>query len=215
MTEKSKNSGPAGETASFGGFQRIYQDLLEEMKTVNVRAAAQNLGLPYTEEEGVEVPFLGRTFLISNRGAASKDGEMVREIMASVLFHYIMCGSAARPAGRFVTLSELAGPLFKQSSYSGSALERPIARRFAGKSDELLSVAESLGGRREGEAGLGGISLVFETLPHILMQIVFYDQDKEFPAKATLLFDANATKLMDFESLAVLATIFIRDLVNR
>ncbi|SHK73784.1 protein of unknown function [Desulfatibacillum alkenivorans DSM 16219] len=78
-----------------------------------------------------------------------------------------------------------------------------------------MAAAKFLGGRREGEAGMGGLSLVFETLPHILVQIVFYDRDEEFPARAIVLFDANATKLIDFESLAVLATIFIRDLVNR
>jgi hypothetical protein len=51
-------------------------------------------------------------------------------------------------------------------------------------------------------------------LPHILLQLVFYDQDDEFPARTTLLFDRNATQLIDFEALAVLVTVFVQSLTG-
>ena len=44
--------------------------------------------------------------------------------------------------------------------------------------------------------------------------IFFYDKDDEFPARATLLLDANATQLIDFEALAVSVTIFVRFLTE-
>ena len=53
-------------------------------------------------------------------------------ITGSVLIHYILRGSSWRPAGKFVTFAELAGPLFKHGSYSSSVLERPIIKRFQG-----------------------------------------------------------------------------------
>jgi hypothetical protein len=130
------------------------------------------------------------------------------------LIHYILKGSRSRPAGQFVTFTELAGPLFKQGSYSHSALEQPIIKRFRGPVSKLLAVAESVGGRQGGEAGLGSVSLIFDLLPHILLQLVFYDQDKEFPAQVSLLFDRNATQLIDFETLAVLVTVFVYSLTS-
>jgi hypothetical protein len=51
-------------------------------------------------------------------------------------------------------------------------------------------------------------------LSHILLQLVFYDQDDEFPARTTLLFDRNATQLIDFEALAVLVTVFVQSLTR-
>ena len=61
---------------------------------------------------------------------------------------------------------------------------------------------------------MGSISITFELLPHILLQLIFYDRDDEFPARATLLFDRNATQLIDFESLAVLVTLFVQSLTG-
>ncbi|MCF8095243.1 MAG: DUF3786 domain-containing protein, partial [Desulfobacteraceae bacterium] len=40
------------------------------------------------------------------------------------------------------------------------------------------------------------------------------DRDEEFPARATLLFDSNATQLIDFETLAVLVTLFVHSLTG-
>jgi hypothetical protein len=130
------------------------------------------------------------------------------------LIHYLLAGSSSRPAGRFVPLAELAGPLFTQSSYSQSALEGPLVKRFQGRIPEFLSIAESIGGRQGGISGLGSVSVIFDVLPNILLQLIFYDKDDEFPARATLLLDANATQLIDFEALAVLITIFVRFLIE-
>ena len=132
----------------------------------------------------------------------------------SVLIHYILKGSRSRPDGQFVTLAELAGPLFKHGSYSSSALERPIIKRFQGRIPELLAAAASVGGRQGGEAGLGAVSLIFDLLPHIPLQLIFYDRDDEFPARATLLYDLNATQMIDFEVLAVLVTVFVQYLTK-
>ena len=64
------------------------------------------------------------------------------------------------------------------------------------------------------QAGLGSVSLIFNLLPHIPMQLIFYDRDDEFPARATLLFDLNATQLIDFEVLAVVVTLFVQSLAK-
>ena len=42
--------------------------------------------------------------------------------------------------------------------------------------------------------------------------MIFYDSDDEFPARASLLIDQNATDFLEFELMAVLVTIFIREL---
>jgi hypothetical protein len=58
------------------------------------------------------------------------------------------------------------------------------------------------------------VSLIFDLLPHVLLQIIFYDWDDEFPARATLLYDLNATQMIDFEVLAVLVTEFVQSLTK-
>jgi hypothetical protein len=44
-------------------------------------------------------------------------------------------------------------------------------------------VAASYSGRQGEEAGLGAVSLIFDLLPHIPLQLIFYNRDDEFPAR--------------------------------
>ena len=196
------------------GYSKIYEDLIERLQSADIATSAKHLGLSLSDAGEAEVPFMGTTYLVSNAGVRRTDGKRVPDTTGSALIHYVLRGSRSRPAGKFATFAQLAGPLFRQGSYSGSALEQPIIKRFQGRVPELLSAAASVGGRQAGEAGLGSVSLIFDLLPHILLQLIFYDRDDEFPARATLLFDLNATQLIDFEALAVLVTMFVQSLTK-
>ena len=198
-----------------GGHKWIYENLVERLATADIAASAQHLGLAVNDLGEAEVLFLGATYLVSNKGVRRSDGKGFKEAAGSVLIHYILKGSSSRPAGKFATFAELAGPLFKHGSYSSSALELPIIKRFQGRLPELLAAAASYGGRQGGEAGLGAVSLIFDLLPHIPVQLIFYDRDDEFPARATLLYDLNATQLIDFEVLAFLVTLFVQSLTKQ
>jgi hypothetical protein len=197
-----------------GGHRWIYEDLLDRLANADISTSAEHLDLALNDAEEAEIPFFGTTFLVSREGVRRLDGQRFSDATGSALIHYILKGSRTRSDGRFVTFAELAGPLFKQSSYSKSALERPIIKRFQGRIPELLAVAALVDGHQGGEAGLGSVSLIFDLLPHIPLQLIFYDRDDEFPARATILFDLNATQLIDFEVLAVLVTIFVQSLTK-
>jgi hypothetical protein len=201
-------------TSGTGGYRQIYLDLIQELRQADIAALAAALGLALNQEGEARIPFLGASYLLSNDGVRRADGQGFRHVTGSGLIRYLLMGSKSRPAGEFVTFANLAGPLFSQGGYSGSALEQPIRKRFQGQTQELLRVAASLGGRPGGVGGLGSVSLLFDLLPHIQLQLVFYDRDEEFPARATLLFDKNATNLLDFETLAVLVTVFVNSLAK-
>lgn len=202
------------ENVAIGGHRWIYENLIEQLRNTDIATSAKHLDLTLNDAGEANIPFLGETFLISNEGVRRSDGKGFKDAIGSVLIHYILKGSSSRPAGNFINFAELAGPLFKQSSYSSSALERPIIKRFQGRVPELFEVAALYGGHKGGEAGLGSVSLIFDLLPHILLQLIFYDRDDEFPARATLLFDLNSTQFIDFEVLAVLVTIFVQALTK-
>jgi hypothetical protein len=202
------------EAVAVGGHKWIYQDLVGRLANADIAASSRYLGLSLNGAGEAEVPFLGTTYLVSRQGVRRSDGERFLDAAGSALIHYVLKGSRSRPSGQFVTFAELAGPLFKHGSYSSSALEHPIIKRFQGRVPELLAVAATVGGCQGGEAGLGAVSLIVDLLPHIPLQLIFYDRDDEFPARSTLLFDLNATQLVDFEVLAVLVTIFIQFLTK-
>jgi len=202
------------EMAAVGGHRYIYSHLLARLAGTNLAAAAETLQLATHASGEVAVPFLGATFLASRQGVRRADGGRFLDADGSVIIHYLLAAGPSHPAGHFVTLAELAGPLFKQGSYSQSALERPVVERFQGRLPELLTTAAALGGGEGGEAALGAVSLIFELLPHIPLQLMFYDRDEEFGARATLLLDRNATTQLEFEVLAVAVTRFVQTLTK-
>jgi hypothetical protein len=202
------------DTFVIGGHKKIYEDLLQSLKSADIATSARHLDLALNDRGEAEVPFFGTSYLVSREGVRRADEKRFSDAIASALIHYILKGSDCRSKGQFVTLAQLAGPLFEHSSYTQSALERPIVKRFQSKVHELLTIAASVGGHPGGEAGLGAVSLIFYLLPHIPLQLIFYDRDDEFPARATLLFDRNATQFIDFEVLAVAVTVFVASLIK-
>ena len=70
------------------------------------------------------------------------------------------------------------------------------------------------GGRPGGEVGSGGKSWIIQLLPKIPVQLVFYMGDEGFPSAARLLIDQAAVDFLEFEFLAVLATIFVEQLIE-
>jgi hypothetical protein len=202
------------ENETTGGYRRIYQDLLRELAVADLDWSARRLGLHQNRFGEIEIPCLGKIYLISNTSIGRPEGVSCPAPLGSVLIHYVLKGNPGEPANQFVKLEALAGPVFK-NNYSQGALEFPLIKRFKGRVPELLAVADSLGGRQGGESGLGSVSLVFNLLPKIPVQLIFYDQDAEFPARVTLLYDRNATFFIEFEYLAVLATHFVQALLKK
>jgi hypothetical protein len=195
-----------------GGYRKIYEDLTQRLADADIASSAKNLGLILNNSGEAEVPFLARNYLVSEKGVILSGGGSVIDTLGSVIIQYILNASRSETAWRFVTLSQLAGPLFTEGTYTHDALESPLVKRFEGCMSELMKAAQSLGGWSGGEAGLGGVSLIFELLPKIPVQLIFYDRDEEFPARARLLCDLNATDFLEFEFIAVLVTIFVQEL---
>ncbi len=60
----------------------------------------------------------------------------------------------------------------------------------------------------------GGYSWLLKVLPKILLQIVYYDVDDEFPCEVQILFDNNASLFMEFECLAFLQGCLVRAMIK-
>lgn len=187
----------------------IFRDLLARLSHFPVRAAAADMGLPFRKTGQVEIPLLGRRYLVDQSGVARADGKPVHPVHGSVLAGYLMYRCMGQPAGRFVPLDHLTELVPAQSSYSGARLESRLAHAADKNPGGFAEALAKLGARPGGEAGSGGQSWIVELLPKMPVQVVLYPGDAEFPATCRLLFDLTATNFLEFEYLAVLATVFV------
>jgi hypothetical protein len=198
-----------------GGYETIYQDLVDALKSINLADNAKSLGLACNQSGQVKIAFLGRTYLLGTDGVHTMDGQEVATAHGSVLAGYLLNGGSGEPVGKFVPLDSLTGLVPTRRSYVYNSLESRLARYADKNQTRFHEAIINLNGKPGGEVGSGGKSWIFDLLPKIPVQLIFYSGDDEFPSEARLLFDLTAVNFLEFEFLAVLATIFVEEIIEK
>jgi len=196
-----------------GGYQAIHDNLMRRLADAPLAAHAERLGLPKLAGGEVEAIFLGQPYRAGRGWVYDGQGQPAPLIVACLIAGYLLTGGGGETFGRFVPLKTLAGTGSGHASFQQNALAAPLIRRFKGRTEALRAAAGQLGGRPGGEAGSGGISLIFDVLSKVPLQLVFYDSDAEFPAEANFLLDLSATRFLEYEYLTVILTAFVKALL--
>lgn len=194
MTEKS----PA--------FEETYQIYLKRIGKLAFRPLANKLGITVENDE-IIVPFFGKPYRVSAKGIVDPAGERPSlEICVVVSNYLIWCQDDYSISDEWVSYRDFkdAGPL---TVFYANAVEKPIARHFSGKLQKLETSCIAHGGFPSDLAVSYELSMKFYPLPKVPMLLLYNDQDDEFPAHCSLLFEKHADKYLDAESLAILGMI--------
>lgn len=157
---------------------------------------------------------MGATYLVENSGICRQDGQAVKTAHGSVLAGYILNQGRGQPIGKFVSFDSITEMVPAHSSYTRASLEARLAKYAETDPARFHDAIVKSGGRSGGEVGSGGKSWIIQLLPKISVQLVFYIGDEQFPSTARLLIDQTAVNFLEFEFLAVLATIFVEQLIE-
>lgn len=192
-------------------YERVYQGLLEDLAKIDISSRATGLGAIYGDG-GMEIPFLGRPFLVSPQGVMPLDGASNPVTIRIVLCYYVLHGGDAPLGNRWVAYRDFKDSAFFMQSFRAQ-VEARIAKHFTGRKEDLRRVCEALGGQDYEGPMKGDLCMRFAALPKVPLLLIFYDGDEDLPASATVLFDANAHRFLDMECLAVLGWILADALV--
>jgi hypothetical protein len=89
----------------------------------------------------------------------------------------------------------------------------PLGKTFGGNYAKFSGTMCKLGGFFHGRQNSDGYAWLLKVLPKIPLQIVYYDEDEEFPCEVRILFDKNAALFMEFECLAFLQGCLVRAMI--
>jgi len=195
------------------GYERIYLDLLPRLAKCDLAESAQRLGLKVLASGEVMADFCGRQYLITPAGVEPADGQPVHVNCRSVLAHYILSQGQGEPEHSFLPLARLTGMIDGQKSFDQGLMVKPLLREFGDDYPQFQTAARQLGGVLDSGSNDGGQRWTFAVLPKILLRLVFYQADDEFPAEIQLLFDRAALRFMEFECLAFLSGCFTNALI--
>ena len=163
-------------------------------------------------EDGFELSLLGQTIFLHwpSLVATAPDGKPCPEEVQIMLLDYLIRGDATKPCGRWIGFQELPDGSFYRHAFQGYSGDQ-LVRDLAGDLASFRRAAERLGGDRleMGDAGYG-----FRALPHIPLAVVWWAGDEEFPANATVLFDASADRYLPTDGLAILGRMLCRTLAK-
>lgn len=118
-----------------------------------------------------------------------------------LLLQYLTEVCGVSPQGKWISFRELPAG---ENHYNTFKLEAmyPLAKRFGEESEAFARVCEKLGGKK---IPMGDIAYSIEALPKLELAFILWLADDEFPAQASILYDASASMHLNTEGLEVMA----------
>jgi hypothetical protein len=194
-------------------FEKTYNDYLAQLKGVDLKSVARPLGIRVEGEEAL-IPFFGEPYRVSARGIIGPFGKAPNLGVSVVLCKYILMCPLFRPGeGDWVSFRDFKDGAPLRDSFMNSA-ERPVARAFAGRPQDLARACGSLGAREPDMQLSYDVVLRLPVLPRVPLLLLFNDEDGAFPAECKLLFERRAEQYLDMECL-VIAGMLLPEYLNR
>jgi hypothetical protein len=126
------------------------------------------------------------------------------------ILHYLEKASGTPLAGRWASFSEIPGGAF----YNPVFLKRcksPLIKFFGETPEALWSVAKEVGGE---PLNLGDVGVKIQVFPLVLLALVLWRGDAEFPAEGSILFDASVNENLPAEDTVILAETVVWKLIK-
>lgn len=195
-------------------FDEIYEQYLTDLSANDLNRIGTPLDIKIDGNEAT-IPFYGILHRVSGTGIMDDKGKRPIHAVSVILCKYLLlCPDQAPPdSSEWVRYHSFQDAVPYAQGFRNTA-ERPISRAFTGKIEDLKRACKILGGQ-PGDAPFScDLAINFPVLPKVNLLLVFNDQDEEFPAECSILFEKHADSYLDMECLAMLGMVLATWLKN-
>jgi len=183
-------------------FEKIYREYLAQVAMIDFKSKTEKLGVQINGDE-VIIPFFGRPHKVSANGIIDPYGNKPNHSVIVVICKYLLlCPDDYPKEDDWVSYKNFRDAAPFVGGFVNN-VEAPIARNFACRLDELEQACKGLGGRPAGIELPYQLSIKFSPLPKVPILLLFNDEDDEFPAQCSVLFERRAENYLDMECLAI------------
>ena len=158
----------------------------------------------------LELTLLGRHYSIQwpELTVTFPDGSPCPEEFAILVLDYLRRADGSVPAGEWIGFQELPDGSFYRHAFQGYSGDQ-LVRDLTANIDAFRHAADELDGE---PLPMGDAGYAFRVLPRVLLAVVWWDGDEEFPTNATVLFDRIAGTYLPTDGLAILGRMLCRAL---
>ncbi|TFH38108.1 MAG: DUF3786 domain-containing protein [Anaerolineales bacterium] len=166
------------------------------------------------EGEALSLPYWGHRVSLS---WPDLEARYVPELEAcpvfdqGMLLYYLQSADGIELADRWIGYRELPDGAFYNQAFQGYSGKR-VASHFNDDLDRFHAAARHLEGFQL--PSLAPAAYAFTPLPKIRLAMAFWPGDEDFPSRASVLFDANASHYMTTDGLALLGSGLARRILD-
>ena len=187
-------------------FKETYQNYLDQIGKIDLDSRAEKLGGRIIKDEMI-LSFFGQPYRISSRGIIDPSGKQPPMGISVVLCKYLLlCPAILSLDKEWVSYRDFKNSAPLVHSFVNHT-ERPIARNFSNRLEDLAAACEKLGGKDPDLALNYQLIMKLYPLPKVPVLLLFDDIDEEFPAQCKVLFERRAEQYLDPECLAIMGTL--------
>ncbi|MCK5713479.1 MAG: DUF3786 domain-containing protein [Hyphomicrobiaceae bacterium] len=163
-------------------------------------------------EGGLDLSLIGTPYRIDlpDLVAHFVDGTICPEELQILFLDYLVHGDGSPITGQWIGFQELPDGMFYRRAFQGYSGDQLI-RDFAGNIGSFRAAAADLDGTL---FEMGDAAFAFEALPRVLLAVVWWAGDDEFPANATVLFDSASSRYLPTDGLAIVGRMLCRKLAK-
>jgi hypothetical protein len=184
-------------------YDKIRQQYLNEIFSVDYLPKLPKLGALANKRE-ISVVLFNKTYRMTEDGIVDKSGGKPSHSVSVALCKYLLLCPEDRP----VESDWVSYRNFKDAAPFARAfannVEKALAESFSGRIAELRHSCLKLGGYPPEVSLSYDLIMRFDALPMVPILLLFNDEDSEFPAQCSVLFERRANVYLDVESLAIL-----------
>jgi hypothetical protein len=196
-------------------FEKNYMEYCAQIANLNFSSLTEKLGIKQDGDQMI-VPFFNNNYFVSKEGIADESGTRPDYVVCVILSKYLLlCPESSHDDTDWVSFRD-----FKKTShflnvnYFASDTEKPIVQHFSKRLDSLKMACKKFGGSPYDIKISYDLVMRFNALPRISLLLLFNDQDEEFPAQCSVLFQKQAEYYLDPESLAMTSAFLVKSLTR-
>lgn len=199
-------------TKSASNWEQYSLKQMEALAGVDLAGQAPPLGLTVDDQGRVPLTMFNRDYLVTNADITALDGGAVPSGHKGLIAHYLASGGRAALTGEYLPIGRLTGIINTGQSPSDN-LVKPLTEQFGDKYRAFAEAAVKIDGVHEGRSPSGGEQWLFQPLPYLPIQVIFFEADEEFEAEVKVLFDSSAPAFVAYEVLELAEMILVAEML--
>ncbi len=185
------------------GFSRRADELRSEMKHFSAEVLAERTGTFYDSTKGCFI------FLFNGQSIRAvfpemkfffESGQELAEFQQLELLYYFVAAEGFPHADRYVSFADLPGGRIYDQAFQGYT-GNEVVKVFGENIEAFKTACLKASGQ---PVVFGDAAFVFQVLPKISIQIVYWLGDEDFPSSCKILFDAAITHFYPIEGCAII-----------